>query len=369
MIRPKDKPNQDLPQRLIRRVRKLVSGKLWVGYYYNGRDDSGRRVEIPLGTNRVDALRKWAEFEAAPVPVEAGTMRAVFDRYEREILQEKALKTQASNRLELARLRSVFNSAPVDAITPQHIAQYRDARMTKARTLKNGTVIPERRATVAANRELALFSTIYNKAREWGYTAKTNPCTGVAKNKETPRDFYANDAVWGAVRHCAQPELQDLMDLAYLSGQRPGDVLRMTVRDLVDDALIVRQGKTRKQIRILLDGSDGRRSELGLLIDRIRRRPVASLYLAATADGRRITAGMLRLRFVAAREQAASLAEATGNARLAASIREFQFRDARSKAASEIDDPGEAAKLLGHSDKELTKEVYRRIGEKAKPTR
>ncbi|EXI76542.1 MAG TPA: tyrosine-type recombinase/integrase [Candidatus Accumulibacter phosphatis] len=365
MNRPKT-TSSDLPPRVIRRVRRLKSGKLWEGFYYWAAAD---KREIPLGTDRVEALRKWAELEAAPVPVEAGTMRLVFDRYEREIIPDKASKTQASNRLELARLRSVFDSAPIDAITPQHIAQYRDSRMTKARTLKDGTVIPARRATIAANRELALFSNVFNKAREWGYTAKTNPCAGVAKNKETPRDFYADDAVWSAVRNCAPAELQDLMDLAYLSGQRPGDVLRMTMRDVVDDALVVRQGKTRKQIRIQLNDADGGRTKLGQLIDRIKRRPVSGLYLATTDAGRRMTVGMLRLRFVAARDTAASQAESAGNAELAARVRQFQFRDSRPKAASEIADLGEAAKLLGHSDKELTKVVYRRIGESAKPTR
>ena len=96
-------------------------------------------------------------------------------------------------------------------MAPQHIARYRDARMTKARTLKDGAVQPAKRATVAANRELALFSHIWNKAREWGYTAKTNPCAGVSKNKETPRDFYADDEVWQAVRAVAAQELRELL--------------------------------------------------------------------------------------------------------------------------------------------------------------
>ncbi len=198
--------------------------------------------------------------------------------------------------------------------------------MTKARTLKDGTVIPARRATVAANRELALFSTIFNKAREWGYTAKTNPCAGVAKNKETPRRYYADDAVWQAVRDCAAVELQDAMDLAYLSGQRPGDVLRFTQRDIVEDALTVQQGKTGKRLAILLtDPDSGTRSELGRLLDRISARSVRSLWLLATPDGKRLTTGMLRLRFTAARETAAGRAEASGDTLWQSASDSFSF--------------------------------------------
>lgn len=354
---------------MLRRVRTLADGKLWEAYYYNGRDETGKRKEVPLGRDLNEAKRKWAELECQPAPVETGIMRVVFDRYAAEVIPTKALKTQAGNLLELARLRSVFDTAPIDAITPQHIAQYRDSRMTRARMLKDGTVIPARRATVAANRELALFSTIFNKAREWGYTAKTNPCAGVAKNKETPRDFYADDAVWSAVRNCAAIELQDAMDLAYLSGQRPGDVLRFTQRDIVDDALTVQQGKTSKRLAIMLtDPDSGARSELGRLIDRIRARSVRSLWLLATPEGKQLTTGMLRLRFTTARETAAGRAEESGDPLLAARIRQFQFRDARPKAASEMA-LDRASDLLGHSDKQITKAVYQRVGKRVKPTK
>ena len=42
-------------------------------------------------------------------------------------------------------------------------------------------------AKVRANREKALFSHIYNKVREWGYTALQNPCQGVKGFRETGR--------------------------------------------------------------------------------------------------------------------------------------------------------------------------------------
>lgn len=77
---------------------------------------------------------------------------------------------------------------------------------------------------------------------------------------------------------------------------------------------------------------------------------------------------MLRNRWDEAREKAAIKAASGGDTALASSIREFQFRDIRPKAASEID-LDHASRLLGHSTEEITKKVYRRIGEVVKPTK
>lgn len=341
---------------MLRRKKHLASGKVWEGFYYNGRDENGKRIEIPLGTDLNEAKRKWAELECKPAPVETGIMRVIFDRYERDIIPTKAPKTQKDNRGQLAMLRKVFDTAPIDAITPQHIAQYRDKRGEKA--------------PVRANREIALFSHIWNVAREWGYTAKENPVKGVRKNKEKPRDFYADNAVWNAVYAKACDELKDAMDLNYLTGQRPADVLKMRLTDIKDGALEVQQNKTKKKLRILLDDG-GVRTELGKVIDRIkaRERKVSSMFLIATPAGKALNQGTLRIRFNKARTAAIDDAKKAGDEQLAARIREFQFRDIRPKAASEIGDVQAASKLLGHTEQEITKKVYIRVGETVKPTR
>ena len=54
-------------------------------------------------------------------------------------------------------------------------------------------------------------------------------------------------------------ELVDTMDLAYLTGQRPGDVLRHTWQSITDEALLVRQGKTKKFLRVMFE-TDGERN-------------------------------------------------------------------------------------------------------------
>ena len=77
-----------------------------------------------------------------------------------------------------------------------------------------------------ANREKALFSHIFNKAREWGYTAAPNPCAGVKGFTERGRDAYIEDVTYKAVWDAADWPTRDAMDLAYLTGQRPADVLK-----------------------------------------------------------------------------------------------------------------------------------------------
>lgn len=356
-MRPKT-TGRDLPPRMLRRTKKMKSGQVWIAYYYNGIGEDGARREFPLGTNLEEAKRRWAEFECAPVPKDSKLLRHIFDRYEREIIPAKAPRTQRDNLDCLSRLRPVFGEVAVDDVTPQHIALYRDRRTAKVR----------------ANREITLLSHIYNLAREWGYTTRDNPARGVRKNPESPRDFYVDDEVWRAVYECASEELQDALDLAYLTGQRPADVLKMNERDVQDGVLFVQQAKTKKKLRILLQHPDGTLTRLAEVLDRIRKRPrkVRSFSLIATPAGAALNKGTLRTRFDAARSTAAAKALESGTEEmflLAERIKQFQFRDIRPKAASDIGDLSAASKLLGHTEQEITKKVYMRVGEEVRPTR
>ena len=235
-MRPRKTENQNLPPRMYRRTRKRKYGKVWVAYYY--RDAQGK--DIPLGSDLDQARIKWAQLETKEKPVDLLTMKGIFDRYTRDIIPKKAPRTQKDNLAELKKLRELFDDAPIDSITPATIAGYRDARTAKVR----------------ANREIATLSHVFNMAREWGITTKENPCQGVRKNREKPRDYYANDVVWAAVYSKAPQEPKDAMDLAYLTGQRPADVLMMRKDDVEGGFLMVQQNKTGKRLRIRVN-SDG----------------------------------------------------------------------------------------------------------------
>ncbi|MBN0459345.1 integrase, partial [Pseudomonas aeruginosa] len=116
------------------------------------------------------------------VPPTTRTVGDLLRRFERDVVPTKAPKTQKEYSKMIRQLLGAFDEAPVEDITPSTIAQYRDARTAKVR----------------ANREITLLSFAYNMAREWGITSMENPCRGVKKNNEQPRDMYVTDEVWKA---------------------------------------------------------------------------------------------------------------------------------------------------------------------------
>lgn len=334
------------------RARVRLSGT----YYFL--DAGGRpRKEIALGADYPAAVRKWAELTITGLAPRT-TFKDVADRYQREILPGKAPRTQKDNLSELARLMSFFNDPPasLEDIEPQHIRQYLDWRGQSAK--------------VRANREKALFSHIWNFAREVGITALPNPCRGVKGFTESGRDTYIDDEVFQAVYDAAPQRLRDALDLAYLTGQRPADVLKMSVTDIQGGMLAVQQGKTGAKLRLRLVDDAGQPNGLGALVERIasekRGRVIADIALICGANGQRMTEAGLDNSFDRAR-----LAAIAKHPKLANQIKGFQFRDLRAKAGTDKADSAglvESQRQLGHASSKMT-EHYVRKGNVVTPTR
>jgi integrase len=304
--------------------------------YYHVSSTAPRKW-TPLGANRARALLEWARIEGAEPDPSVRTFDVIAQRYEIEVMPTKAARTQLDNFKEMANLRAVFGRMLIEAIKPHHVRGYLDKRGQTAKA--------------RANREKALLSHMFNKAREWGYTDSPNPCQGVKGFTESGRDRYVSDAEFAAVRAAAHPTVQDAMDVALLTGQRPADVLKIQRSDIRDGALFITQNKTKAKRAIDLDG------ELAAVIDRIAARPRErlSLYLIQDDDGRPLTTAALRSRF--------------GKARTAAGV-SFQFRDIRAKTASDTGDLSHSQRLLGHKNRDMTEHYVReRIGQRVKPLR
>jgi len=304
--------------------------------YYHVTSTAPRKW-TPLGKNRARALLDWARIEGEEPDPTVRTFDVIAQRYEREVMPTKAPRTQRDNLIELDKLRAVFGKMLIEAIKPHHVRGYLDARGQTAKA--------------RANREKALLSHVFNKAREWGYTDAPNPCQGVKGFTEAGRDRYVTDAEFQAVRAKADPTLQDAMDIALLTGQRPADVLKIQRDDIRDGALFVAQNKTGAKRAIELVG------ELADVIERISSRPRVrrSAFLIQDDNGQPLSLLALRGRFDKARK-AAGVA--------------FQFRDIRAKTASDTGDLGHSQRLLGHKNRDMTEHYVReRIGQRVKPLR
>lgn len=302
-------------------------------YYYV--TTTAPRKWIRLSGDLAEAKRKWAEIEGEEPDANDMTFKSVARRYMREIAPQKAPRTQQDNAKEIAKLLEVFGNMPIDAIKPHHIRQYLDLRGQTAKT--------------RANRERALFSHIFNHARAWGLTDLPNPCAGIKGHKESGRDKYIEDDEYRAVWEAAHFTVQDAMDVALYTGQRPADVLKLKRADIRDGVIWLVQNKTGKKLGIEITGN------LAEVVDRIINRPrrATGMALIQDEDGQSISYTTLRSRFDKARELAGV---------------SFQFRDIRAKAATDTGDLGHAQKLLGHKTRAMTEHYTRdRKGEVVSP--
>lgn len=335
--------NANLPPHMRKRVQK--SGK---AFYYLDTGEKPRR-EIPLGPDYVLALKKYAELNQSD-KAPAGTFGNAIERYLRDELPKLAKNTIKTHSSDVKHLQQSFTDAPLDQIRPMHIRKFLDKHKDKPTT---------------ANRCKRLFSTIWNHARGWGYTDLENPCTGIQGFALGKRTVYVTDAVFAAVHAHASDALRDALDLAYLTGQRPADALKMKGSDIANGHLLIDQGKTQKKLRISVTGELA--DLLGRIIVRKAQHKIVHDQLLMNRDGKPFTQPALRSHFDRARIKAAQEAP-----ELAADIKAFWFYDLRAKAADDTADArGEqaASDLLGHDNVSTTQKHYLRKGRIVAPTK
>lgn len=316
MGRPKGR-FPDLPPHMTAR---LSGGK--VHYYHQA---AGKKK--PLGTDKAEALRLWAVQEAGHI---GSGFVAVSDAYESYILPILAPDSAKHYELALKNLRLAFGKGTLEQIEPRHVKQY-----IRRRTKKGAALF-----------EKKVGSAMFNWAREEGHTKANNPFHGIKFSKAEmkvigklgKRDRYVTDAEFEEVLLRADPILQDAMELAYRTGQRPGDLLKMTRQDMRDGTLMVVQGKTGAKVPIRIEG------KLKRILERALARPrrIQSMYVIATEDGQRLSYDQLNDRFVKAR-----------------GLADWQFRDIRAKTSTDLPTIKRAQELLGHAN-ERTTTIYRR---------
>ncbi len=319
----------------MRARRRRAGGEVY--YYF---DTGGRpRKEIPLGTDYVAAVQQWAQLSMAPCPVVPTFGYAVVKYLASPEFSSVGAGTQADYKFAIDKLLVTFSDGPLDQIKPQHLKTY---------LLKRSAESQHR-----AQREIAVMGMIFRFARSVGLTDNDPRESIKLKKLKGRREIDITDEMLDAVYAKGSGALREAIDLAYFTGQRPADVLKIAETDIRDGYLHIVQNKTGKALRIpVIEG-------LAELIERINERKrayaVRVLYLLTDEAGRKMTRAKLRARFETARTDAGI------------SGADFQFRDLRRKGGTDLREQAgkkAAQELLGHSTEAMTEHYTGSAGAK-----
>jgi integrase len=132
-------------------------------------------------------------------------------------------------------LKSYFGSMLAHQVKGHHVAEYLDLGLKNNRGVR-------------ANREKATLSACYTWLMRKSETGITfNPCIGIRRNRERKRDRYVTDAEYDTVAAVVTRNIRCLLDLIYLTLQRPEDIIEWTPADIVNKQEA--DGTTRRVIR------------------------------------------------------------------------------------------------------------------------
>lgn len=210
--------------------------------------------------------------------------------------------------------------------------------------------LDHRKSGVQGNREVAYMSAVF----AWAYErdmVSMNPCRGVRRNKETPRDRYVEDWEYDLVHSLAHERIQIAMDLAYLCMARQGDILRLTKHDLRETGIYIRQGKT--SVRQIKRWSPKLRAVINLAANLPSK--ISSMYVIHDKDGQPQNPSSFGDLWQAAMKKA-----------LRAGLqRRFTFHDIKAKGISDYQ--GDKGRASGHKSPSMVAR-YDRKPQEVDPT-
>lgn len=216
----------------------------WINnkWQYKSREDERRLiggVYFVLGKPRRREFDSyfWGRYaELKNVLGSRGGMNDLFDMYITHMQKElEAGNLSARTVKDYKRdievyLRPVFGKMEPSQVKTSHVQDYSDIR---------GRQAPRR-----ANIETGILSRVFKKAIQRDIV-KFNPCAGIDRNKETPRDRVPEIWELEAFKNGATEFLKVYVDLKYMTALRVGHLLELKLREIDFNGLGI-SGKTQK---------------------------------------------------------------------------------------------------------------------------
>jgi len=199
------------------------------GSWYFVKQIKGKRQWIKLcrvGEGEHTLYRKLAKFTQP----QAQSVEEMLDAFSISGMTNLSPRTQQNYRASLQKLKDGFGEFLPNDVEPTHIAQYLQFRANED-------------APIQGNREITCLGSAFNYAMRMGW-ARQNPCHGVRRNRERPRDRYIRHDEFLAVFNKAPDHVQDLLAVAYLTGFRQGDLRGLRKSSISPDGIVIEESKT-----------------------------------------------------------------------------------------------------------------------------
>lgn len=313
-------------------------------YWYRPPESKPQRI-AEVG----DEMTLWKFMAAMATP--AGpitTMADLFDRYQKEVVPTMAPRTQKDYHRIIAKLRAVFGQMKPDDVQPRDIGRFLDVPKGK----------------IAANRHISVLSAIYTKAVGRWYVAERNPCLKVERNESKKRSRYITNEEYAAVYAIMPARHQIAMELALLTGQRQGDLLRLKWDQVnwEEGKVYFQQGKTGKKLRVRISP----RLEAALRRAQKLLPHFPREFVLRTAKGRAYTSHGFKSIWQRYMDRAeCGYTRRTSKSDPGTEIKaiidsRFTFHDLRAKSVSDAKNLQDAYERAGHTSMAMTRGVYDR---------
>lgn len=267
------------------------------------------------------------------------TVNEILDKFMADYVPSLGERTQKDYGYHVRTLRQWFGHRMADELKARDFREFMDIRG---------------RGKIQRNRQLAVLSCAFSEAVGRWYWMERNPCRDVKRHEARPRDRYVTDEEFAAFKRTLPLRLQLMMELALLTGQRQGDLLRLTWSkvDRVMGRIRFRQSKTGKRLGVRITPA------VADVLERCERLTPAGDHVIRKRNGTPYTSEGFR-----------AIWQRYMRRWVAADNERFTFHDLRAKSASDSETIDAAYQRLGHTSIAMTRRAYDRGEREVDPLR
>lgn len=296
---------------------------------------------INLGHDLREAKKRLIEFETdQPAP---GTLAdhlddLIKDREKKVASGRLASSTLDTNLGEVVELKKAFGKMSPEDVKPSHVWAY----LHKFRGIES---------PVRANREVALLSTLFNRLMGAGIVDR-NPCVGIERNQETPRDRLVSDLQlrlffrWASRRSDAGKRAALAAMIAYLTGKAQGQILKLSRQQLSKEGILF--GKRKRGAATMVQWSRRLKAYINAAI--AMPCDIEPMFVIHNKTGTPYSSDGFK-----------SIWQRLMNEWVEMGNERFTYHDLRAKTVTDLSEQGrKASELTGHRTESIVKSVYDR---------